>query len=105
MEIEKKLREFLIRETFGGEAPTDFGPEFDLIESGRVDSLSTMNLVTHIEETYGIEFGINDIVPRNFRTLGTLTTFITGRMTAAGGSTLVNPRQAPASSADLGTVT
>ena len=87
MDIEKELSEFLIRETFGGEIPADFGPEFDLIESGRVDSLSTMNLVTHIEATFGIEFGINDIVPRNFRTPWTLTAFIADKIASAGGNT------------------
>lgn len=76
MNIEKELGEFLVRETFGGAAPTDFGPDFDLVESGRVDSLSTMNLIMHIEDAYGIQFGINDVVPRNFRTLRTLSTFI-----------------------------
>ena len=61
--------------------------EASLIESGIVDSTGIVEIVTFLEETFGIEVDDDDLVPDNLDSIARLTAFV-GRkrssVTAAG---------------------
>lgn len=57
----------------------------DLFESGIVNSLFAVQLMTYIEKTFGIEVGMDDLDIENFKSLNATTEFVlkkNGRLAA-----------------------
>ncbi|SEB12977.1 Phosphopantetheine attachment site [Thiothrix caldifontis] len=75
MEIQEALRNYIITEGLQDNIPADFDDDYDLIDSGIIDSLFMMNLVTHLEQQYRIEFGMNDLIPKHFKSINALAAF------------------------------
>ncbi|OUD12282.1 acyl carrier protein [Thioflexithrix psekupsensis] len=75
MEIQDALRDYIIREKFAGQPPAEFDDDFDLIASGTLDSLFMMNLVTYLEQQHQVRFGMNDMVPKHFKSVNALSAF------------------------------
>ena len=44
-------------------------PRMDLLETGLLDSLLLVDLIFHIEESYGVRFDSDQVNPSNFRTV------------------------------------
>lgn len=76
MEIQEAIHNYIIIERFAGQVPQNFDDEYDLIDSGTIDSLFVMGLITYLEQQYKIEFGMNDMVPRHFRSVKALSEFV-----------------------------
>lgn len=53
-----------------------------LVESGLIDSLAALQIVSYLEEAYKIDFGDNVIDPGDLRTVGTILDIIE-RVTAS----------------------
>jgi acyl carrier protein len=53
-EIERLVRNFILREFLRGEAPTELEDQTRLITGGILDSISTLKLVTFLEDHFGI---------------------------------------------------
>jgi acyl carrier protein len=51
-----------------GEAPQTLAPDTPLLESGLLDSLTIMEIVTALDKQAGIELPETEIVAANFRT-------------------------------------
>ncbi|MFN7929534.1 MAG: phosphopantetheine-binding protein [Blastocatellia bacterium] len=81
MDIQQALHDYIVQQA-AEKAPADLDADYDLIESGLMDSLFMMGIITHLETQYQVQFGLNDIVPQNFRSIRTLTEFV--RRTIAG---------------------
>jgi acyl carrier protein len=56
------------------------GEDDDLLESGILDSLGILDLVSRLEATFGITVLDEDLVPDNFRSLRHLAAFVLGRL-------------------------
>jgi len=76
MKIQEALHNYIINERFAGHAPEKFDDHYDLIDSGTIDSLFVMDLITYLERQYQVEFGMNDMVPRHFRSVHALAEFV-----------------------------
>ena len=61
--IQQELQEFLV-----GRTKTSVGLDHDLFASGLVTSMFAMELVLHLEQTYGIAIVGKDLKLDNFRT-------------------------------------
>lgn len=44
----------------------------DIIEGGYIDSFELMSLVVRLNETFGIEVSINELVPENFNSVDSI---------------------------------
>jgi acyl carrier protein len=80
MNLEEEIRLHFVKKYLKGTEPDGFDNEYDLIENELLDSLTIMNLVTHLEKTYAIEFGVDDIVHDHFRSIKTLADFVKGKL-------------------------
>lgn len=47
-----------------------------LVESGIIDSLGVMSLLSFLEERFSIQIPSEDLVPENFATVATITTLV-----------------------------
>ena len=55
---------------------THLGDDDNLFESGIVNSLFTVQLMTFIEKTFAIEVGMDDLDIDNFKSLNAATAFV-----------------------------
>ena len=55
-------------------------PRMDLLETGLLDSLLLVDLIFHIEETYGVRFDSDQVNPSNFRTVEDIVAVVLGQL-------------------------
>lgn len=79
MTITENLRDFITTEALKTGIPDNFDDNYNLIDSGIMDSLFMMNLVTFIEQQYQISFGMNEMIPKNFQSINALAMFIASK--------------------------
>jgi acyl carrier protein len=49
----------------------------DVLAMGLIDSLEIMNLITFLEQTFGISIHDGDLQPENFTSVATIATLVT----------------------------
>jgi len=54
----------------------EVSPETALIEGGIMDSLELINYLTQIEETFGIEISMDELIEHQLGKIGNLITFL-----------------------------
>jgi len=79
-QVEKTLSRFL--ETRLG---TAIQPDLDLFTSGIVSSMFAMELVVHLEKTFGITIAGSDLKMDNFRTVSSMTALVRRLREPPGG--------------------
>lgn len=79
MSIANDIRTFIIDNFLFGDTSQDLGDDVSLIEADLVDSTGILELVSHVEVTYGIEIKDADIVPANFDSIGRIAAFVASR--------------------------
>ena len=79
MDIQDSLRKYIVDERFAGQPPAGFDDGFDLIDSGTIDSIFMVGLINYVERQYKVEFGMNDLVPKHFRSVNALAGFVRSR--------------------------
>ena len=52
--VKDTIREYILREFLPGETAANLGDDTPLRTSGILDSMATLNLVTFVEDTFGI---------------------------------------------------
>ena len=67
--IRDAVRAFILEQFLPGEDPRNLTDTTELKESGILDSLSTLKLVTFLEKEYGLEFEANDLDSGNLATI------------------------------------
>lgn len=77
-DVQEKIKDFIAIK-FAYESET-LNPEDDLLSQGIVDSMGILQLVTHMEETFGIQISDDEIVPENFRTLQALADLVSQKL-------------------------
>ncbi len=55
-DIQRHLRDYILAEFLPGESPENLGNDMPLRTSGILDSIKLLQLITHIEEEYGVTF-------------------------------------------------
>jgi acyl carrier protein len=71
-EIKETVRQFILANFLQGEDPSNLTDETELKESGILDSLSTLKLVSYLEETFKVEFEANDLDAGNLASLASI---------------------------------
>jgi acyl carrier protein len=75
-ELANSLRHF-ITESFLFGVETPFADDDSLLEQGIVDSTGVLELITHLEDAYGIAVEDEELVPENLDSITNLVRFIT----------------------------
>ena len=78
-----RIREFVV-DTFLLGDDDGFDDDDSLIEGGIVDSTGVMELVSFLEETYGIAIEDRELVAANLDSITRLRAFVDGKVAAGG---------------------
>jgi acyl carrier protein len=79
MDAKSALKEYLM-EMIMDQGRSSIEPDEDLLTQGLIDSMGILQLVSFMEKKFNIKVPDEDIVPDNFRTLDSLTEYVTRRM-------------------------
>ena len=79
-DIKTVLRGFILENLLPGEDPANLTDDTELKESGILDSMSTLKLVTFLEEQYTIEFAANDLEPANLSSIAALDRLVRSKL-------------------------
>ena len=77
--VESDLRAFIAENfMYGGDASA-LAPDRSLIEEGLIDSTGVLELVSFLEEKFGLEIGDEEIVPANLDSIAAIVAFVEGK--------------------------
>ncbi|MEU9705427.1 acyl carrier protein [Streptomyces sp. NPDC014870] len=74
--VTAEIRTYLVTEFLAGEDSSDLTDDYDLIDSGVIDSLGLVRLISHIASRYGVPVDDIDFGPDDFRTLTAITRLV-----------------------------
>lgn len=77
--VESDLRAFIAENfMYGGDASA-LPADRSLIEEGLIDSTGVLELVSFLEEKFGLEIGDEEIVPANLDSIAAIVAFVDGK--------------------------
>ena len=79
-DIKAVLRDYILANLIPGEDPANLTDDTELKESGILDSMSTLKLVTFLEEQFGIEFEASDLEPANLASIVSLERLVRSKL-------------------------
>lgn len=77
-----EIRKFIVENFLFGQNVA-FTDDDSLQEKGIIDSTGILELVSHLEDTYRVKVGDNELLPENLDTISTLVRFLEGKLRAA----------------------
>ena len=81
-QIEEAVKTYVLAEFLPGERADALDDKTPLISGGILDSISTLKLVAHLEETYGVEFQAHEVSADHLDTLGDIATIVETKVAA-----------------------
>jgi acyl carrier protein len=85
LDLERTVREFVIR-NFIFEDDGSLTPEISFLDNGIIDSTGVLELITFVEETYGIKVDDHEIVPENLDSIRNVTAFVERRLSVSSST-------------------
>ena len=76
------VRAFILENFLPGEDPKNLTDDTELKESGILDSLSTLKLVTFLEEQFRVEFEADDLEAGNLSSIENIERLVNSKMAA-----------------------
>jgi acyl carrier protein len=76
MESGAGLERFVLETLPGGRGRKSIDPDEDLLAGGVIDSVGLMEVVSFVEQEYGIDVTDQDLVADNFRSLKSIQEFV-----------------------------
>lgn len=81
-QIIQTVRQYLLQTHLPGEDPANLTPTTELLSSGVLDSLATLELVSFIEQQYGIALEAHEVDASNLGTLAAIATLVQTKLGA-----------------------
>jgi len=76
-----EIRAFIVANFLFGQEAT-FADDQSFLESGIIDSTGLLELVTFVEQRYGISIGDRELVPENLDSLRNISQFVAQKLAA-----------------------
>ena len=78
-ETREVVRGFILENFLPGEDPKNLTDETELKESGILDSMSTLKLVTFLEDRFGIELEAQDLDAGNLASVASIANLVASK--------------------------
>ena len=79
-DVRKRLREFVAKNFYLAD-PASFDDKTSFLDRGIIDSTGVRELVTFVENEYGLAVADEDMVPANFDSIDALVAFVARKKT------------------------
>ena len=76
MEVKKQIRDFIVQNALFGSSERNFNDEDSFLEKEIIDSTGVLELVSFVEERFGIEVGDEELIPDNFDSINKLGEYV-----------------------------
>ena len=76
MEVKKQIREFILKNALSGSAGIALDDEDSFLEKEVIDSTGVLELVSFVEERFGIEVNDDELIPDNFDSVNKLNEYV-----------------------------
>ncbi len=100
MQIEQKIREFIVKNLYYAE-DSPIGDDDSFLETGVVDSMGVMELVAFVQTEFSIEVAQQEIVVENFDSIQKLANFVRKKLPAEAPPVSVPETTSVSSAASL----
>ena len=80
MSINSTIEGFILDRLILGDRQSAIDPEKSLIDSGILDSLALVELITYIEEQFGVTVKPKEVFPENFQTINAISAFVESKL-------------------------
>ena len=74
--IVSEIRSFIVTNFLFGQAPDTLNEDQSFLESGIIDSTGLLELVSFVEQRYGIAVGDSELLPENLDSLQNISRFV-----------------------------
>ena len=82
MEVKKQIRDFIVQNALFGSSERSFNDEDSFLEKEIIDSTGILELVSFVEERFGIEVGDEELIPDNFDSINKLGEYVSRKQGA-----------------------
>jgi acyl carrier protein len=76
MEIEARIKEYIAQNLLFSDNGYPYKDETSFLQEGVIDSVGVMELVTFVEEKFGVKVEDQEIIPDNFDSVKNLSAYI-----------------------------
>jgi acyl carrier protein len=76
MDVKEELERFILTELVSDGDVKSLSSSDDLLDRGVIDSAGIVELVSYLEERFGVEVNDDELLPENFRTVDDLARFV-----------------------------
>ena len=77
--VKQAVKEYILKTFLPGEDPNQLTDDLPLISGGILDSIATLKLVMHLEETYGITLEAHEADREHLDTLDQITQLVAAK--------------------------
>ena len=78
--IHDKIKEFILKQFLPGEDPNALTDDTAMMDTGILDSLATLRLITYLEEEFGIRVEAHEADSENLNTVADITRFVSSKL-------------------------
>jgi acyl carrier protein len=83
MDIESRIRRFVAETLLFSGNGFDYSDDASFLDSGMIDSMGVMDLVTFVQSSFGLDVEPEHVTPENFDSVARLARYIRGQRAAA----------------------
>jgi acyl carrier protein len=84
-QIKEQIRQYILTEFLPGESPANLKDDTPIRTSGVLDSMATLQVVSFVEERFGIEVEAREAGVENFDSINSIAAFIERKKNGAKG--------------------
>lgn len=81
--ISAEVKAFIVQNFMFGQ-PTELAPDQSFLQTGVIDSTGLLELVSFLEERYGISVDDRDLTPENLDSLANVSRYVASKGAVAG---------------------
>jgi acyl carrier protein len=78
--IEQEIRQFIIDNFLFGDPDAKLSSDDSLLDRGIIDSTGVLEVVTFLEDKYGMKVQDDELVPQNLDSVNNLVQFVNGKV-------------------------
>jgi D-alanine--poly(phosphoribitol) ligase subunit 2 len=77
--VKQSVKEFILGEFLPGEDPNELTDDVQLISGGILDSIATLKLIMHLEESFGITVEAHEADKEHLDTINRITDLVVAK--------------------------